>query len=278
MGCDVSAEKICKEFLVMNNNNSVYKNLEFTWLDENIDFYVIISFATKEFHVPERTIIFQMEPHMLNSDKLWGSKCWGVWANPDPNKYMHVRQHPKYLNVAQWMFPEPEAINMKRKDKIFAVISEKTHDIGHQNRIEFIRYVESLGYDIIDVYGTANHHGFRNYIGTLDSKILQQEYKYVFSCENNREDGYITEKLWESFISCSLCFYDGAPDANKYIYSEAYVLVDSANKEETLQLILDAINDDLWSKRLYYIIKMKDLTVEKYGFFPLVYNLINKIE
>lgn len=278
MGCDISSEKMCKEFLVMNDNNPIYKNLEFTWEDDDIDYYIIISFATNDFHVPERTIVFQMEPHMLDSDKLWGSKRWGVWANPDPNVYMHVRQHPKYLNVAQWMFMEPNTINTKRKDKVMAVISEKTHDVGHQNRINFIKYVEDHGYDFIDVYGTANHHGFKNYVGTLDSKILQTEYKYVFSSENNYEDGYITEKLWESFVTCSLCFYHGAPDSGKYIHPYAYVPIDSSDKEGTLQIMLDAIKNDLWSKRLHNIIKMKDKTVNEYGFFPLVYKLINKIE
>lgn len=262
----------------MNNNNPIYKNLEFTWFSNDIDYYIIISFATdSDFFIPERTIIFQMEPHMLGSDCLWGSKCWREWANPDPTKYLHVRQHPKYLNVAQWMFPEPENINMIRQDRFIAVISEKTHDIGHQNRISLIKYIEQQGHDIIDVYGTANHHNFKSYKGMLDSKILQQEYKYVFSCENNREDGYITEKLFESFVSCSLCFYDGAPDTVKYIYPEAYVAIDASRHEETLSLMLDAIEEDLWSKRLPYIIKMKDLTVNKYGFFPLVHSIINKI-
>lgn len=276
MGCDISDEKICKEFLIMNHNNPIYKNLEFTWNDD-VDYYVIISFSTHGFHIPEKTIVFQMEPNMLGSDKLWGSKMWGIWANPDPAKYLHVRQHPKYLNVAQWQFPEPDNINMDRYDKCIAIISEKTHDIGHQNRINFIKYVEEQGINIIDIYGTANHHNFRNYKGTLDSKILQTKYKYTFSSENNYEDGYITEKLFESFISCSLCFYHGAPDSHKYIISDSYVPIDSSKKEETLQCMLNAIENNLWLKKISSIIKMKDKTINEYGFFPVVYKLINNL-
>lgn len=261
----------------MNNSSTLYKNIEFTWLDDNIDYYVIISFATDDdYFIPDRTIVFQMEPHLLNSDKKWGSKCWGIWANPDPNKFLHVRKHPEYLNVAQWMFPEPEIINLVRKDKCIAIISEKTHDIGHQNRINFIRYIEELGHDFIDVYGTSNHHNFKNYKGTIDSKILQTEYKYVFSSENNYEEGYVTEKLWESFISCSLCFYHGAPDADKYIDPESYIPVNSADKEETLNIMLFAINNDLWSRQLCHIIKMKNKVVNEYGFLPIVHKLVNK--
>jgi hypothetical protein len=275
MGCGLQSEQICKEFLVMNNNNPIYKNLEFTWTDD-VDYFVIISFATdNDYYIPNRTIVFQMEPNLLNSNNLWGSKMWGKWANPDPNVFLHVRQHPQYLNVAQWMFPVPKNINMIRKNKIIAIISEKTHDIGHKNRINFIKYVESLGYDIIDVYGMQNYHNFKNYCGTIDSKILQQEYKYVFSSENNYEDGYITEKLWESFISCSLCFYHGSPDADRYIYKNSYIPIDSSNEEETLQIMLDAIRTDLWSKYLPHIIRMKDITINEYGFFPLVSSIIN---
>lgn len=276
MGCDMPAEQICKEFLVMTTNNR-YKNLEFTWLDDNIDYYIIISFST-EFHVPERSIIFQMEPWVYDPNKNWGIKCWPEqWRNPDKTKYLHIRKHDEYLNVGQWMFSAPKEINMKRKDKFIAIISEKLMDTGHINRVNFIRYVEKHNYDIIDIYGTNNHHNFRNYIGKVDNKILQEQYKYIFTVENNREFNYATEKIWESFIAYNLAFYDGCPNLTDYIDSEAYVAIDTTKKGETLQLMLDAIYTNLWSKRLDSIIKARDLTINKYGFFPIVYSIINDI-
>lgn len=278
MGCGVDSSQLSKEFLVMNNNITTYKNLEF--IDEDPDYYVIISFALHYEHfVPEKSILFQMEPWVYDTTKNWGRRVWPKeWSDPDPNKFLYIKGSPNSLNVAQWMFSVPETINMDRKDKFIAIISEKIHDEGHINRVNFIKYVEEQGHDIIDVYGTANHHNFRNYKGKLDSKIKQQEYKYVFSVENNREYNYATEKIWESFISCSLCYYDGCPNLSDYVSQEAYVSINTTKKEETLQLMLNAIENNLWSKRLYQIIHAKDITITEYGFLPVIYKIINKIE
>lgn len=258
----------------MNNNKPIYKNLEFVY--DNPDYYVIISFAMYyDTYIPERSIIFQMEPYVYDLTKNWGIHAWPKeWSDPNVKEYLHVRKHSEHLNVAQWMFTEPKEINLKRKDKFIAIISEKLMDSGHINRVEFIKYIEFLGYDIIDIYGTANHHNFRNYKGTLDNKIIQTEYKYVFSVENNKEYNYATEKIWESFISCSLCFYDGCPNLSDYINSLAYVAIKCSNKELTLNAMIKAIDNDLWSQRLPYIIEAKDKTVNEYGFFEVVYNIL----
>ncbi len=278
MGCGINSEQICKEFLIMNDDNPIYKNLEFVYDDVDIDYFVIISFANDdEYFIPEKTIIFQMEPYVYDLSKNWGTHSWDTkWANPDETKFLHIRRHPKYLNVAQWQFHIPKTINSVRRDKFIAIISAKIQDTGHRNRIDFIKYVEERGHDIIDVYGYQNYHNFKNYKGSITDKGIQSDYKYVFSVENNQEYGYITEKLWESFISCSLCFYQGAPDADNYIYPESFVAIDSTNKEETLSLMLDAIENNLWSKRFCHILNARNMTIEKYGFFPIVYDIINE--
>lgn len=276
MGSGMSSKEICKDFLIMNNNNSTYKNIEFVH-DDVSDYYVIISYALDEYYIPNRTIIFQMEPTVFDPTKNWGTKCWGEWANPDPNKFMHVRSHSKYLNAAQWMFSIPKEINMIRHNKIIAIISGKLIDTGHINRVNFIKYVESLGHDFIDIYGFHNYHNFRNYKGTLDEKSLQSDYKYVFSVENNREFNYATEKIWESFISCSLCFYDGCPNLSDYINSKAFVSIDCSKHEESLSIILNALNNDWWTNRLSYIMEAKAQTINKYNALEIAYKLVNNI-
>lgn len=260
----------------MNNNDIYYKNLEFTWEDNDIDYYVIISYAIDDYHIPERTIVFQMEPWVYDESKQWGVKMWGEWANPDDTKYMHVRKHALYLNPAQWFFLAPKNINMIRHNKLIAVISSKLLDTGHINRVNFIKYVEEQGYDIIDVYGYENYHNFRNYKGTLDDKTLMEQYKYVFSVENNNEYNYATEKIWESFISCSLCFYDGCPNLHEYINPLAYVAVDCTKQAETLKIILDTIDNDEWSKRLPLLEEAKNKTINEYNALEIVYQLIHK--
>lgn len=272
----MTSEQICKEFLVMNDNSNRYKNLEFVYDDTDIDYYVVINYDNDDNHVPYNTILFQMEPWIYNDDKKWGIHTWSDnWRNPDENLYLHVRRQSKYLNVAQWMFQAPKYINTNRKDKFIAFISSKLNDDGHINRVNFIKYLEEQGHDIIDIYGYKNYHNFRNYKGQIDNKSIQENYKYVFTVENNREFNYATEKIWESFISCSLAFYDGCPNLSEYVPDLSYIPIDCTEKEKTMNLMLNVIKDNLWSIRLYYIIKARDMTINKYGFFPIVHSIIN---
>lgn len=274
LGSGINPEYLCNEFLIMNNNNKYYKDLEFVGTDTDIDYYVIISYAMDDHHVPNKTIIFQMEPWVYDDTKQWGIKMWGEWAKPDKTKYMHVQDHERYLNPAQWFFVAPEKVNMKRKDKAIAIISSKLVDTGHINRVNFIRYAEEQGYNIIDIYGYENYHGFKNYKGTLDDKTIMEQYKYVFSVENNNEHNYATEKIWESFISCSLCFYDGCPNLHDYINPLAYIAVDSSNQKETLSTMLDAMKEDLWYQRLSYLKEAKEKTMKEYNALEVAHRVI----
>ena len=44
-----------------------------------------------EFYEEDKTIIFQMEPKCNDEKQNWGTKCWGEWSDPDPNKFLDVR-------------------------------------------------------------------------------------------------------------------------------------------------------------------------------------------
>ena len=82
-------------------------------------------------------------------------------------------------------------------------------------------------------------------------------YKYYFMVENNYEENFITEKLWEPIHCESLCFYWGCPNVEDHIDPMAFVKLDESF-EVSLEIIQNAIRDDLWSKRLPYIKKEKN--------------------
>lgn len=262
----------------MNNNKLYYKNLEFVE-NEPIDYYIIISFATDDEHyIPEKTIILQMEPWVYDRSKNWGIHAWPKkWSDPDKSLYFHVRQHKDFLNTAQWTFPIPKEIKTTKLNKFIAIISDKYIDEGHINRVNFIKYIESKGHNFIDVYGHSNSHKFKNYMGFLESKIIIEDYMYVFSVENNREFNYATEKIFEAFIAGSLCFYDGCPNLSDYFNEMSYVPIDCADKDHTLQIMLNALESNLWQERLQYIEDAKKLTYSKYGFLPIINNLLQQI-
>lgn len=258
--------------LTKKDDRYFYKDMEI--VRDNPTFYLIIGY-TYSHHIKIRSIVFQMEPWVYDTNKNWGVKTWGEWSIPDISKYLYILRHVNKLNPAQWFTTVPECINDKKYDKIIAILSYKAYDTGHINRINFIRYVEDKGRDIIDIYGKENYFNFRNYKGKVINKSIINDYKYILSAENNNEHNYATEKIWESFINNCLCFYDGCPNLSDYISPMSYIPIDLTKQEETLNTILNALTDDLWQQRLKYITEAKHLTINKYNLFEVLYKIIN---
>jgi len=281
MLCDwQSSHDLCKEFLVMNNNNSKWKNMQMVSDDNAIDYYVIINKpAPDQYYNPAKTLVFQMEPWVNDPTKNWGVKTWGEWSEPDENKFLYVGSHKKYLNNVQWQISIPEIIPEKRLNKIITIISEKNFDEGHKKRIDFINFVErkTEGDKLINVYGRENYHKFKSYSGKLKQDKKENHYinyKYCFAVENNYEDNYASEKIWEPILCEMLCFYWGCPNLEKYVNSKAFVRLDMNDFNGSLAIIKKAIKEDLWNQRINVIREEKQKILNELGFFPRLNNLI----
>ena len=227
-----------------------------------------------------------MEPFVYDTTKNWGVKTWGEWASPDPNKFMKVMQHKNELNNVQWQVSPPLYIPGDQKlNKMMCVLSKKLFDEGHQKRVEFLKYIENISGDHdnkcrnnVDVYGCENYHGLNSYIGETDNKIEFSKYKYVFSCENNSETNYATEKIWEPILFECLCFYWGCPNLEDYIDSQAFVRLPLDNFEESLSIIDKAMKEDWWSQRIVIIKKEKQKILNDMGFFPRLKKIVESVE
>lgn len=250
-----------------------YKNVDIVRNDPM--FYLIIGYTYSQY-VEKQSIVFQMEPWVYDINKNWGVKTWQSWAIPDSTKFLYVLRHINELNPAQWFTSVPKEINYDKRNKIIAILSNKTHDTGHINRINFVKFVELQGYDIIDTYGRENYHNIKNYKGPVQDKSIINEYKYMLSAENNNEYNYATEKIWEAFINNVLCFYDGCPNLTDYVSQLSFIPVDLTNQAQSLQIILHAIENNLWQQRLDHIIKAKELTINEYNLFEKLYKILNK--
>jgi GR25 family glycosyltransferase involved in LPS biosynthesis len=285
-----NSQDLCNEWNPMSKGNYEWNSIKLTSTNnaEDIDYYIIINKPqnTDEKYVEEKTIIFQMEPYCNNSNQNWGIKTWGIWENPDPTKYLHVRTHTKYYNNCTWQLKKTYSemnghIEPKKFNYISTICSSKYYDPGHIKRVDFLKYIESKDENkiIIDIYGLDNKLNFKNYKGPLpkdnkDPGILP--YKYYFMAENNSEYNYISEKFWEPIISESLCFYWGAPNINDYINPLAYVQLDLDNFDKSYKIIVDAINEDLYSKRINIIREEKYKILNYYNFFPTIERIITK--
>ncbi len=285
-----SSEELCKEWSIMNNNEYIYSNIEITYEDENIDYYVIINkpFTIFDKYIQSKTIVLQMEPYVNDKNKPWGVKTWGDWSHPDETKFLYVGTHKKYLNTVQWQIKIPDA-NMisslnkshKRQDRIISILSRKDWDTGHQLRINFIKYIENINKHKIDVFGEKNFHNIKNYKGQLKDNKKENhliDYNYCVSVENNSELNYATEKIWEPILCECLCFYWGCPNLEDYIDSRAFVRLDLNNFKESLDIINQAIEEDWWSQRIEYIKQEKERIINELGFFPFMNKFINNYQ
>ena len=122
-----SPEQLCREWSNMCEDGFKWKNLEMTYEDTNIDYYVIVNQPPRNSYFnPAKTIVFQMEPWVHDKTMNWGVKTWGEWAIPDPNKFLAVRgRHTECHNNAFWQLELTlnQLLNLKpNKTKILSSI------------------------------------------------------------------------------------------------------------------------------------------------------------
>jgi GR25 family glycosyltransferase involved in LPS biosynthesis len=282
-----SSKDLCNDWSNLMQEKYRWNNLNFTWLDNDIDYYVIINKTYHEHYDPKKTIIFQMEPWCYDSNQNWGVKTWGMWADPDPNSFLHVRTHKRFYNNGFWQLKQtwsefknnPIIKDSTKENRISTICSSKYFDPGHIKRIDFLKYVEEQNDPnvIIDIYNHDNQHNFKNYIGPHppDNKDVGiTPYKYYFMGENNEEFNFMTEKIWEPLLTESLCFYWGCPNLSDYIDPLAYVKLDLNNFDGSFKIIKNAIENNLWEQRLETIKKEKQKVLDYYGFCPTVERVI----
>jgi len=170
----------------------------------------------------------------------------------------------------------------KKVDKISSICSSKYFDEGHIARIDFLKFLEEKGDVPLDIFNQDNNHNFKNYRGPLtqykDKSKGYVPYKYYFMVENNYEENFITEKIWEPILCETLVFYYGCPNVKDYIDERAYVQLDMNDFEKSYQIIKTAIEEDWWSQRIDIIRKEKKKILNELSFFPTIEKIITKVE
>jgi len=277
-----SPKELCDEWNKMSKGNYTWNGITIVW-EGPADYYVIINKPqNNEFYEPAKTIIFHMEPWCGSANQSWGVKTWGLWAKPDPQKFLMVRSHDRAVNTGFWQVSWTyndfkTKIIEKTSDGISSICSSKYFDPGHIKRIDFLKFLEQRGVPV-HIYNSDNHHNFSSYKGRADPFIDKEKglipYKYYFMCENNEEHNFITEKLWEPILCESLCFYWGCPNVSDIVNPEAFVQLDMNNFAASLQIVQTALRENWWEKRLPAIRKEKEKILEGWGFFPTLERIL----
>lgn len=248
--------------------------------NENPDYWVIINKPPDDMdtrYIPERTIVFQMEPHMDQHPEQWGE-----WSSPDPTNFLKVFTHKTDYNNIEWHLElsadDGEEIkkNPLLDGVVSTVLSDKYYDPGHIKRVNFVKWIENI--TSIDVYGDntfvyKSYKGFLLYHNKNDGLF---PYKYHFNAENHSIPNYFTEKIVDAILSECLCFYWGCPNISEYIDPRAYIVLDLDDILGSLKTVQDAITNDEWGKRIDVIRAEKKKIMKEKNIFVRIEKLFKE--
>jgi len=83
---------------------------------------------------------------------------------------------------------------------------------------------------------------------------IYSQYKFIICFENSKTDGYVTEKIFNVFLSGSIPIYDGAPNITDYIVPGSFIQYDE-NIVKKIKLLMN-------NKTLYNAVINKNKTKE----------------
>ena len=269
----------------------IYKNKDGVSIElvdsDDVDFWTIVNYpSSPDVYDKSKTIVFQAEPSCKAANVPWGVHSWGIWAEPNETEFLAVHgRNQDVLNVGQSELEltkfELENLdeNQPRLDVVSSMCSSKFFDPGHILRVNFLRYLEEKGGVKLNIYSYDNGLGFKNFRGPLYKFQNKSKgylpYKYYFMAENNSEENFVTEKIWEPILCECLVFYWGCPNIERWIDERAYVKLDFNDFPASYELIKRAIAEDWWSQRLPYIRAEKAKILEQYMFLPLAAKYVN---
>ena len=174
----------------------------------------------------------------------------------------HINYLDRYFMNPDFIYENIKAIkimrikfidNPLRKKFCAAVISNFNSTNGF--RVKFINELNK--YKKVDMGGKF----MNNVGGPVKDKIkFYSSYKFSIAMENSEGDGYITEKIIDSFISGTLPIYYGDYNLDEYINPKSYILIkDEKNIKKKIKYIIEIDND---YKKYLKILKEKVLINE----------------
>jgi protein YibB len=285
----LSNDDIIKLWDKFNYTNS---NIKFV-NNNNVDYYVIINKPQPtDYFEPNKTIVFRMEPDTESTFNNYNSS-WDNWF-VNKNSFKWFGDLSKHMNNNEWHLSlNYETIlntqfNNTKTKLLSGIVSNLMTNNGHIFRINLLQQLQNIlltnNYNILDIYGRGSSNLFKNHCGELpyhnkDNGLLP--YKYHIAIENTNLNNYFTEKLIDGILSECCVFYWGCNNINTYFDDNSFIQLpyysNDLNKSiiESIQLIINSINNDEYSKRLPHILKAKHKILTEYSFVNRLKKIIN---
>ena len=177
----------------------------------------------------------------------------------------HISYLDRYFRYPTFIYKNIKAIKAMKKKVLnnplrtkfcAAVISNYKTTNGF--RIKFINKLNK--YKKVDMGGSF----MNNVGGPVENKIkFLSSYKFSIAMENSEGDGYISEKIIDSFISGTIPIYYGDYNLDEYINPKSYILIkNEKNIKKKIKYIKELDNDD---EKYFNILKERVLINENIG-------------
>ncbi len=166
------------------------------------------------------------------------------------------RTHYDYEALAEMAPPD-------KSPKISVVCSTKSRLPKHQARLNFIARLNREFGEQVDVFG----RGFRP-VGDKADAIAPYQYHLVL--ENTDHDHLWTEKLADAYLGFALPLFSGCTNVTDYFPAESLIPVDIADPDSALAAIRQAIDADLFHRRLPAVVEARERLLREHNFFALV--------
>ena len=184
--------------------------------------------------------------------------------------HAHINYLDRYFKYSTFLWQNFEKIddirkkvlNSPKRNKFCGAVISNSF-ISDNFRLHFIEELNK--YKKIDMGGR-----YKNNVGNLVSNKIQflSSYKFSIAMENTNGDGYISEKIFHSFISGTIPIYYGDYMVDEYINPKSYILIkgikDMKRKIDYIRLI---DNDDEMYKKI-----LKEKVIIDYNFVNSIDN------
>lgn len=251
--------------------------------EREAEFFVLLGVPSRTIKYPERTIYIPREPKYITSydgsqdgiaytcrieDHGFGVRWWIDYTfddlcNMEPpvkNKFMSCVMSGKRNTKMQ----------KARYDFVRSMCDQHNKDFDLFGEISLVPEFQGLAQGRI---GQKSRHA-PSLLPAKDNGLMA--YRYSLCVENGRQDGYFTEKITDALLLWAVPVYDGCPNLEDYFPNSSFIGMNVYNNLP--DDIYHKIKHDRYETRVSGIREARDLILNRYNIWNLVYEGIKEIE
>jgi len=261
------------------NGNGIWDNLIGVSDLKNADFYVvmgsesvskILDLIEKNRLDTNKIILFQRE-HLVSEKREYSIPV-----------FKHFTYDNSYT-MAVWWIDKPfdclcDLPFNEKKNSASIIMSSKNFCKGHDDRLKFLKRFDLKYPGLIHIYGRGlgSYDLSSSYKGEIEGKCKFNglyKYDYSLACENTCMKNYMSEKLYDCFLSWCLPVYYGCQNLDDYFPEESFIYLD-INKSESVDIMYEKIQQKTNEKTISLIKEARNLVLYKYNIWPSVKRVI----